>query len=167
MKSNQLAQHFQRLNLPIPTEQPPEDAIIVENPMNVKDFECNQSADFKKSEIDKEYERTRSNLLSKEDVAHKKEQIAHDYNLILETLINGNEEQIYALQKQRHQWRQEINQNSNYKICEIENCINYAIPGFNYCASHITLDQTQKIYKTCEKCKNPYIPAVGCLVCRK
>ncbi|EAY15447.1 hypothetical protein TVAG_252600 [Trichomonas vaginalis G3] len=164
-----LAQIFNERGMPLPTEDPPKNAIET-------DFNIKESGIIKKCESLEEnsdlsngdFARLRHHYLNQDIVNDKTKDIQKQLNEIENLLENGTESDIEQLYKQRHEWRKTIKENrGEAKICCVEDCINTVVPSSLYCANHILRDPNQKAYQKCEKCNRPYIAAIGCLSCKE
>lgn len=77
---------------------------------------------------------------------------------VQQKILEGDVEYFKKKQMKRHKYNEEICkfEKSNDQICNIESCLETALPGSCYCACHIMNDPDQKLFTQCSNCGSIY-----------
>ncbi|KAH0788769.1 hypothetical protein GPJ56_007451 [Histomonas meleagridis] len=91
------------------------------------------------------------------------------YEKIQTTVQERNIDNVLEMFQQRHQWLE-----NSYKyradchpLCKIQDCLNEAIYGSEYCINHLDNDPNQNLFRKCEKCNRMYPVTSSCFFCRE
>lgn len=162
----------------IPTEAPPSGAL--ESPCPI-----DQSSDFSTFNThglyeaagdpgdgktrDEKYLHMRQYYLNQSKAESRQKLISQHSEKIRRILTEGTPEELEELYKNRHMWRQRAHEvrEDDKPICKVENCIQIAAPGSEYCICHIMNDPNQKLFVLCPKCNRPHPVCSDCFACRE
>ena len=160
----------------IPTEDPPEDYVVAENPLvSEHGFSpVDTSAIYQMSganvfgkKPEEMYWSARQFYIHQLRAVKRNTLIEENLDEIKRILASGDLNEIGKLMEERHKWLTAAHKyrGDNRPVCYESNCSHFALPGSKYCINHITNDKQQKLYTKCPVCDTVYPVFASCTFC--